>query len=107
MFSILTGSPLELNISIVEANIVPVPPRRDDVDDQVLSIGQDGDFEVTPVVCLRGAVVLPAAHGLGTSFQGVAGRSAGCFSAAAGTASRMSPWNSMLECVPGGSGRRP
>lgn len=47
----------------VKANVVPVPPRRLDVDDQVLSVRQDGDFKVAPVICVAGAAVLPF-HGL-------------------------------------------
>lgn len=47
----------------VKANVVPVPPSRLDVDDQVLSIRQDGDFKVALIVYVDGAAVLPF-HGL-------------------------------------------
>lgn len=47
----------------IKANVVPVAPRRLDVDDQALPIRQDGDFKVAPVVGVDGAAVLPF-HGL-------------------------------------------
>lgn len=43
----------------VKAHVVLVPPGGLDVHDQVLSVGQDGDFKVAPIVRVGGAVVLP------------------------------------------------
>lgn len=37
-----------------------VPPGRLDVNDQALSIRQDGDFKVTPSVCLSRVAILPS-----------------------------------------------